>query len=90
MMERAEKFEKNYNKLKFAGILLIILLPLVFLVLMFSVDSKMIFLILWISSIVGVVLYLTIIEFLHDNMERKLRFAAKSRDELLSSVKGRA
>ncbi len=90
MMERAEKFEKNYNKLKFAGILLIILLPLVFLVLMFSVDSKMIFLILWISSIVGVVLYLTIIEFLHDNMERKLRFAAKSKDELLSSVKGRA
>ena len=90
MMERAEKFEKNYNKLKLAGILLIILLPLIFLVLMFSVDSKMVFLILWISSIVGVVLYLTIIEFLHDNMERKLRFAAKSRDELLSSVKGRA
>ena len=90
MMERAERFEKNYNKMKLAGILLIILLPLIFLVLMFSVDSKMLFLILWISSVVGVVLYLTIIEFLHDNMERKLRFAAKSRDELLDSVKGRA
>ncbi len=90
MMERAERFEKNFNRMKFAGILLIILLPLVFLVLMFSVDSKMVFLILWISSIVAVVLYLTIIEFLHDNMERKLRFAEKSRDELLNSVKGRA
>ena len=57
---------------------------------MFSVNSKMVFLILWISSIVAVVLYLIIIEFIHDNMERKIRFAGKSKDELLSSVKGEA
>lgn len=89
MMEKAEKFEKNYNKLKLSGILLILLLPLIFLVLMFSVSSKMVFLVLWIASIVGVVLYLTIVEFVHDNLERKLRYASKSRDELLNSLKGR-
>ena len=89
MMEKAEKFEKNYNKLKLSGILLILVLPLIFLVLMFSVSSKMVFLVLWIASIVGVVLYLTIVEFVHDNLERKLRYASKSRDELLNSLKGR-
>ena len=89
MMEKAEKFEKNYNKLKLSGILLILVLPLIFLVLMFSVSSKMVFLALWIASIVGVVLYLTIVEFVHDNLERKLRYASKSRDELLNSLKGR-
>ena len=89
MTEKAEKFEKNYNKLKLSGILLILVLPLIFLVLMFSVSSKMVFLVLWIASIVGVVLYLTIVEFVHDNLERKLRYASKSRDELLNSLKGR-
>ena len=90
MIRSAERFEKNFEKLKLAGICTIVLLPLVFLILMFSVNSKMVFLILWISSIVAVVLYLIIIEFIHDNMERKVRFAGKSRDELLSSVKGEA
>lgn len=90
MMQKAEKFEGNYKKMKAAGILLILILPLIFLILMFSVSSKMVFLVLWIASIVAVVLYLIIIEFLHDSLERKLRFAEKSRDELITSMKGRA
>lgn len=87
---KAEKFEANYKKMKGCGILLIIVLPLIFLILMFSVSSKMVFLILWIASIVAVVLYLIILEFIHDNLERKLRFAQKSADELIVSMKGRA
>lgn len=90
MIQKAEKFEENYKKLKAAGILLILILPLIFLILMFSVSSKMVFLVLWIASIVAVVLYLIIIEFLHDSLERKLRFAEKSKDELITSMKGRA
>lgn len=88
MSEKAEKFEKNYKNMRTCGILLILILPLIFLVLMFSVSSKMVFLILWIASIVAVVLYLIIIEFIHDNLERKLRFAEKSREELITSMKG--
>lgn len=90
MIQKAEQFEENYKKLKAAGILLILILPLIFLILMFSVSSKMVFLVLWIASIVAVVLYLIIIEFLHDSLERKLRFAEKSKDELITSMKGRA
>ena len=90
MIQKAEQFEENYRKLKAAGILLILILPLIFLILMFSVSSKMVFLVLWIASIVAVVLYLIIIEFLHDSLERKLRFAEKSKDELITSMKGRA
>ena len=90
MIQKAEQFEENYKKLKAAGILLILILPLIFLILMFSVSSKMVFLVLWIASIVAVVLYLIIIEFLHDSLERKLRFAEKSKDELMTSMKGRA
>lgn len=89
MVQKAEKFEANYKKMKLYGIILILVLPLIFLILMFSVSSKMVFLILWIASIVAVVLYLIIIEFIHDNLERKLRFAQKSRDELITSMKGR-
>lgn len=89
MVQKAEKFEANYKKMKVYGIILILVLPLIFLILMFSVSSKMVFLILWIASIVAVVLYLIIIEFIHDNLERKLRFADKSREELITSMKGR-
>lgn len=90
MIEKADKFEENYKKLKAAGVFLIVFLPLIFLALMFSVSSKMVFLILWIASIVAVVLYLIILEFVHDNLERKIRYSGKSAGEIISSMRGGA
>ena len=57
---------------------------------MFSVSSKMVFLILWIVSIVAVSLYLIILEFIHESLRRKRRFAEESRETILDAVLKRA
>ena len=47
------------------GFLAIALIPLIFLILMFSLESKIIFLVLWIISIIAIALFLIIVEFIH-------------------------
>lgn len=84
---KAGKFEKKYNRRKNLGFLLIFLLPTVFLTLMFSVSSKMVALVLWIASIIGIAVYLICLEFIHENLQRKLRFSEKTQEELLKAVK---
>lgn len=88
--KKEESFEANYPKRTRRGFLMILLLPLVFLILMFSVSSKMVFLILWIVSIVAVSLYLIILEFIHESLRRKRRFAEESRETILDAVLKRA
>ena len=51
-LEKSAKFEKNYEKKIKIGFINIIIIPLVFLILMFSLESKLVFLILWILSII--------------------------------------
>lgn len=87
ILEKEEKFQRAYPKRKKRGFLLIVVLPLVFLVLMFSVSSKMVFLVLWIASIVAVILYLIILEYIYENLQRKLRLAGESKEQILNCVK---
>ena len=54
------------------GFLGMIIIPLVFLILMFSLESKLVFLILWIVSLIGLAVYLIVVEYLHDKMQRQL------------------
>ena len=90
MIEKAEKFEANYQKWTKLGFLLILLLPTVFLVLMFSVSSKMVFLVLWIIAIIAVILFLIILEFIHENLQRKLQYSDQTKEEFLNDLKGDA
>lgn len=90
IFRKEEAFEANYPKRTRRGFLMILLLPLVFLILMFSVSSKMVFLILWIASIVAVSLYLIILEFIHESLRRKRRFAEESREDIIDAVMKRA
>ena len=87
-MEKAEHFEANYQKWTKIGFLLILLLPTVFLVLMFSVTSKMVFLVLWICAIIAIATFLMILEFIHESLQSKTRYAQRSKDELLDEWKG--
>ena len=87
-MEKAEHFEANYQKWIKIGFLLILLLPTVFLVLMFSVTSKMVFLVLWICAIIAIATFLMILEFIHESLQSKTRYAQRSKDELLDEWKG--
>ena len=64
------------------------MLPTVFLVLMFSVTSKMVFLVLWICAIIAIATFLMILEFIHESLQNKTRYAQRSKDELLDEWKG--
>lgn len=44
-LERSEKFEKRYPKMIRFGFLGMIIIPLIFLILMFSLESKLVFLV---------------------------------------------
>ena len=52
-LERSEKFEKRYPKMIRFGFLGMIIIPLIFLILMFSLESKLVFLVLWIVSLIA-------------------------------------
>ena len=75
--ERYEKFiayqkenhEKNQRKIR-NGLKVNILLPLVFLIISFVTDSsKLVFLILWITSLFGIAFYLIYVEYMDFRMQ---------------------
>ena len=86
MISKAEKFEARYKRRVRAGFLLLIILPLVFLVLMFSIDSKMVFLILWIASIIMIALYLICLEYIHEKLKERQKLFKLSQEDLLKSI----
>lgn len=68
---RQAAFEESYRKKIKAGFLLMFILPLVFMVLMFSLNSKIIYLVLWIISLIGISVYLICLEYFRDKMRRQ-------------------
>lgn len=68
---RQAAFEESYRKKIKAGFLLMFILPLVFMVLMFSLDSKIVYLVLWIISLIGISVYLICLEYFRDKMRKQ-------------------
>lgn len=85
--ERAERFEKTYKRRKRIGFLLMAVVPLIFLILMFSVESKLIYLVLWIATLIGLSLYLIWLEYHHERMQKQLQLDGLSESELLAAMK---
>lgn len=85
--DKIEKFQSNYHKKIRRGFLAIVVIPIIFLILMFSIDSKMVFLVLWIASIILIALYLIIVEYIHESLKRKKRLSEMSDEALLKEVK---
>lgn len=88
--DKIEKFQSGYQKKIRRGFLAIIIIPIIFLILMFSIDSKMVFLVLWIASIILIALYLIVVEYIHESLKRKKRFSEMSDEVILKAVKGNA
>lgn len=86
-LEKSEKFEKCYPKMIRWGFMGMIIIPLIFLILMFSLESKLVFLILWIVSLIGLALYLIIVEYLHDRMLRQLAMTGITTEDLIHEIK---
>lgn len=87
--KKVEQFEICYTKLIKGGFFAIVIIPIVFLILMFSITSKMVFLVLWIVSIILIALYLICVEFIHENLLNKQKMAEMTGDELIEQLKKR-
>lgn len=86
---KAQAFEKNYKRMIRYGFLAIIIIPLIFLILMFSLESKIVFLVLWIISIITISVFLIIVEFIHTKLEEQQELAGMSFDEMLENFRGK-
>ena len=64
-----------------------LIITLVFLILMFSLNSKLVFLILWIVSLIILSLYLISLEYFHDKMVKQLALTDLTPEELVEEVK---
>ena len=86
-INRAAKFEKRYPVMIRSGFLCMLIIPLIFLILMFSLNSKLVFLILWIVSLIILSLYLISLEYFHDKMVKQLALTGLTPEELVEEVK---
>ena len=86
---RAHRFFKLYPYLIRAGLALIIVLPALFLVLMFSVESKIVMLTAWITSIILIDIYLIVVEYMYESFARQLGISAMDSDSLRKAVSRR-
>lgn len=58
-------------------------------ILMFSIESKIVFLVLWIVSIIVIAVYLICQEYIHDRLQRQIELGSLTQEELLDAMKGR-
>lgn len=87
ILGKAEKFERIYPNLHRAGYILFLIVPSLFLLMMFGVNIKMISLILWILSIIAVVVFLTVVEYMHSHLAALKLFAGMTDVELLRYIR---
>lgn len=87
--KRIERFEQRYQKIVRRSFLLIVLIPVILLILMFLIPAKMVFLTLWIISMLAVVLFLVIVEYFRDHLDREKRISEMTQDELIESIRTR-
>lgn len=87
--ERAQKFENNYRKMIRIGFLAIAIIPLIFLILMLSLESKIVFLTLWIISIIAISVWLIVVEYIHTKLEEQKKLAGMSYEEMLENFRGK-
>ena len=87
--KRIDRFEQRYQKTVRRSFLLIVIIPAVFLILMFLIPAKMVFLTLWIVSMLAVVLFLIIMEYFRDHLDRQKRISEMTQDELIESIRSK-
>lgn len=86
-LEKSAKFEKNYEKKIKIGFINIIIIPLVFLILMFSLESKLVFLILWILSIIILAVYLICVEYIHNKIQKQIKVSGFTSEDFVKVLK---
>lgn len=87
--KKIDSFEARYPKMIRRGLLAVVIIPILVLTLMFSISSKMILLILWIASIIGIVMYIIVVEYIHESLQNQKRIINMTKDEILSNIKSK-
>lgn len=65
------------------GFFAILTIPLIFLILMFSLESRIVFLILWILSIILIAAWLITVEYIHNELITQQELSGMSFEEML-------
>lgn len=89
LVAKAAGFEAGYQRQIRIGFATMLILPLIFLVLMFSIESKIVFLVLWIVSLIVIAVYLICLEYIHERLKREIELGELTQEELLNAMKGR-
>lgn len=86
-LKKSVQFERYYPKLIRWGFICMIVIPLLLLILMFSLESRLVFLVLWIVSLIVICGYLICVEYIHDKMHRQLEINGMTVEDLTKSIK---
>ena len=83
--DRIQKFETQYQqRIRTSFRIVLVFLPLLFMTLMFAFGgSRIIFLILWIVSLIALMVYQILVEYFREHLDRLQRMADMSDEELL-------
>ena len=80
--QRAANFELKYPTLIKRGFVLMFVIPIVLLILLFTIDAKIQMLILWIVSILIIITFLILVEYFHERVTEKTDLADMTQDQL--------
>lgn len=89
-IKKSEKFERTYPKKVKYGFICMIAVPLVFLFLMFNLESELVYLALWVVILIGLATYLIYIEYIHDRIQRQEKMNNITTDDLVQAIKEEA
>ena len=53
---------------------------------MFSLESKIVYLVLWIVSLIALVLYLICVEYIHDKLQQQMKLGEITSDDLVQVI----
>jgi putative membrane protein len=87
LTEKAARFEKRYPTLVRVGLWSMLLIPSVFLILLFSVETKLVFLVLWVIFLIALAIYLIVVEYIHDKLQMQRTLDNTTSSDLMTQLK---
>jgi putative membrane protein len=87
VVERGIRFEQKYPRRVKRGFRALLIIPLIFLFLAFGINHKLLFLSLWVISMVAIAIYLIVLEYIHDNLINRLGIRDVPQEELLQRIR---
>lgn len=72
IIQKRDQFNKIYPRLIKLGFILVVVVPIIPLVLLFSVNAKLIMLVLWSVAVLVGFIFLIVVEYIHSNLNEQI------------------